>query len=140
MVSYIASEKGHGKTKMLLDMANAAVKTADGNLVFIDSGRTHMYDLSHQVRLVDTTGYDLSNYREFIGFLCGILSQNMDITDIFVDGINKIVKSLDNEEELVKLHVRLQKLSEENNVNFIVGVNSKIDLLPEEVKSCVIDH
>ena len=138
MVSYIASEKGHGKTKMLLDMANNAVKTADGNLVFIDGGRTHMYDLNHQVRLVDTTGYDLSNYREFVGFLCGILSQNMDITDIFIDGINKIVKTLDND-ALSKLHVRLQKLSEENSVKFIVGVNSKVDLLPEEIRSCVID-
>jgi hypothetical protein len=138
MVSYIASEKGHGKTKMLLDMANEAVKTADGNLVFIDSGRTHMYDLSHQVRLVNTTDYDLSNYREFIGFLYGILSQNMDITDIYVDGINKIVKTLD-DESLVKLHARLVKLSEENNVKFIVGINNKAELLPEEIKGSVIE-
>ncbi|MCL2873779.1 MAG: twitching motility protein PilT [Defluviitaleaceae bacterium] len=137
MVSYIVSEEGHGKTKILLDMANKAVETAEGNLVFIDGGKTRMYDLNHNVRLVDTASYDLANYREFIGFLCGILSQNMDITDIFVDGINKIVKTFD-DEAFAKLHVRLKKLSEENDVKFVVGVNSKAGTLPEEIKSCII--
>jgi len=138
MVSYIVSEEGHGKTKILIEMANKAVDTSEGNLVFIDGGKTRMYDLNHSIRLVDTTGYDIANYREFVGFLCGVLSQNMDITDIFVDGINKIVKTFE-DECLTKLHDRLRKLSEDNDVNFIVGVNSKADSLSEEIKSCIIE-
>ena len=34
MIQILAGEKGQGKTKRLIDMANEASKTIDGNVVF----------------------------------------------------------------------------------------------------------
>jgi hypothetical protein len=133
MIQFLAGEKGVGKTKHLIDMANAAAKTTDGDLVFIENGRRHIYDLHYNIRFVETATYPLSNYREFVGFLCGVLSQNNDIEEIYVGGLNKVIKSLDNE-GLVKLISKLEKLSADHEVNFTMTINANQDDLPEEVR------
>lgn len=137
MVQIIAGEKGQGKTKKLLKMANEALETTEGNIVFIDDDKRHMFDLNHKIRFVETTDFPLSNYRELIGFICGIISQNGDIKEIFIDGISNVVKNFDND-ALIKLLVKLEKLSEKNQLDFIFTINSQIDELPEEAKKLVI--
>lgn len=47
MVKILAGEKGEGKTKRMIDMANAAGKEAKGNIVFVDDDNSHMYDLHY---------------------------------------------------------------------------------------------
>ena len=106
MIRLIAGGKGEGKTKRLIEMANATVKTTDGHIVFIDDDRRHIYDLHYDIRFVETVEYPLSNYREFVGFVCGILSQDNDIVEIFVDGITNVIKSIDND-GLLKLKAKL---------------------------------
>ena len=137
MIRFLAGEKGLGKTKKLIEMANNSAKTTDGDLVFIENDRRHIYDLHYNIRFVETNGFPLSNYREFVGFLCGILSQNNDIKEIFVDGLNKIIKTLDND-GLDKLVPKLEKLSSEHEVDFIISINCQVADLPEAVKPLLI--
>ncbi|MDR1067591.1 MAG: twitching motility protein PilT [Clostridiales bacterium] len=139
MIKFIAGGKGEGKTKLLIDIANAAAKTTEGHLVFIDDDSRHIYDLHYDIRFIDTSGFPLSNYREFIGFLCGILSQDNDIVEIFVDGICNIVKNIDND-ELVELINKLQALSVEHELDFTISMNNKYDNLPEAIKPLVINR
>ena len=139
MIRFLAGEKGVGKTKHLIDMANVAAKTTDGDLVFIEKGRRHIYDLHYNIRFVETASYPISNYREFIGFLCGVLSQNNDIEEIYVGGLNKIIKTLSSE-DLVKLISKLENLSAENEVNFTMTLNWRVDDLPEEVKPLLLSE
>ncbi|MCL2565616.1 MAG: twitching motility protein PilT [Defluviitaleaceae bacterium] len=137
MVKFIAGKKGEGKTKRLIDMANETIKTTDGHIVFIDTDKRHIYDLHYDIRFVETGDFPISNYREFIGFICGILSQNSDITEIFVDGLTKIVDSLDSE-DLVKLIETLKNLSKNNSVEFIINMNCDPDTAPEQLKELMI--
>lgn len=130
MIQFLAGEKGQGKTKKLISMANDAVKTTDGHIVYIDDDKRHIYDLNYEIRFVETANFPLSNYREFIGFVCGILSQNSDIKEIYVDGLTNIVKKIDNE-DLVKLVNKLKSLSSECTVDFIISMNCNIEDLPE---------
>ena len=137
MVQFIAGGKGEGKTKRLIDLANMNAKSTDGHLVFIDDDRRHIFDLNHDIRFVDTNSYPLSNYREFVGFICGILSQDSDIKCIYVDGLTNIIKAVDNE-SLVKLIIRLQTLSVREDVDFVISMNCKADDLPDEVKKLLV--
>jgi len=137
MVQFIAGGKGEGKTKKLIDLANTTAKSTDGHLVFIDDDRRHIFDLNHAIRFVDTKSYPLSNFREFIGFICGILSQDSDIKCIYVDGLTNIIKTVDNE-SLVKLIARLQTLSVLEDVDFVISMNCKADDLPDEVKKLLV--
>ena len=137
MVQFIAGGKGEGKTKRLIELANTCVKTTDGHLVFIDDDNRHIYDLNHAIRFVQTKAYPLYNYRDFIGFICGILSQDSDIKCIYVDGLTNIIKAVD-DESLVKLITRLEALSVREEVDFIISMNCKADDLPDEVKKLLV--
>lgn len=137
MIQFIAGGKGEGKTKKLIDMANANAKTTDGHLVFIDDDRRHMFDLKYDIRFVETGKNFLSNYREFVGFILGILSQDSDIKNIYVDGLTNIIETVNNE-ALIKLATRLTAISETHTVDFIICVNYNKEILPQEIQALLV--
>ena len=136
MVQILAGEKGEGKTKILIDLANESVSTSDGDVIYIDDDKRHIYDLNHKIRFVEVSEFPLANYRELIGFIYGIFSQNSDITKVFVDGIFKIVQSLGNE-DLIKLVARLDSMSKAYNVDFVLAGNVDPAELPTEVEQYI---
>ncbi|OLA83258.1 MAG: twitching motility protein PilT, partial [Roseburia sp. 40_7] len=97
MVQIIAGEKGKGKTKYLLEKVNAAVAAANGNIVYLDKSRKHMYELNNKVRLVNATDYPLTNCDEFMGFICGIISQDNDLEELYLDSFLTIANLKDGE-------------------------------------------
>ena len=90
MVQLIIGNKGDGKTKHLLDRVNSQIKTASGNIVYLDKSTKHMHELNNKVRLINVTDYPLKNSDEFIGFLCGIISQDYDLEQVYLDSFLKI--------------------------------------------------
>ena len=106
MINVIIGEKGTGKTARLIEAVHTAEQAATGSVVFINKGNRHVLDLSHKVRLVNTEEYGISNYDDFYGFVCGILSQNYDIAHIFIDSITKIVN-----DDIAALEAFLSKIS-----------------------------
>lgn len=136
MVQILAGEKGEGKTKILIDLANESVSTSDGDVIYIDDDKRHIYDLNHKIRFVEVSEFPLANYRELIGFIYGIFSQNSDITKVFVDGIFKIVQSL-GDEDLIKLVTRLDSMSKAYNVDFVLAGNVDLADLPKEVEQYI---
>jgi archaellum biogenesis ATPase FlaH len=138
MIKLVAGAKGQGKTKLLLDTANSIIHKDDESvIVFIDHRMRSTYSLHHKIRLVETYEYPLSNYREFIGFICGILSQNHDIGYIFVDSLSNILKDLSND-DLVKLIDKIEKLSTENGFVIYLGVTCTPEDLPGEAKKLLV--
>lgn len=137
MVKFIAGQKGEGKTKRLIEMANETLKVTEGHIVFIEAGRKHIHDLHYDIRFVETGEFPIAKYGEFIGFICGILSQNSDIREIFVDGLTKIVDSLDSE-DLIKLIDALENLSKNHSVDFIIHINCNPAEAPEQLKARMI--
>ena len=85
MVELIVGKKGKGKTKVLLDKVNGAVKDANGSIVYLDKSTKHMYELNNKVRLIDVSGFPVKNADEFVGFICGILSQDHDLEQVYLD-------------------------------------------------------
>ena len=136
MVQILAGEKGEGKTKILIDLANESVSTSDGDVIYIDDDKRHIYDLNHKIRFVEVSEFPLANYRELIGFIYGIFSQISDITKVFVDGIFKIVQSL-GDEDLIKLVTRLDSMSKAYNVDFVLAGNVDPADLPKEVEQYI---
>ena len=44
MVELIVGRKGKGKTKVLLERVNAAVKEVNGSIVYLDKNTKHMFE------------------------------------------------------------------------------------------------
>ena len=136
MLELLIGKKGTGKTKILLANVNAAAKSAAGNVVFISSNTSqNMYDITSKVRMTDTSEFDIDSWDGFFGFICGIISGNFDITNIFVDGTLKIVKgSMDGFEDFL---AKLDALGKKFDISFELSVSVDADSAPEYVKKYV---
>ena len=131
MIKLFAGEKGEGKTKKLIALANAHLEVTDGHIVFMDDDSRNMHEIHRNIRLVDTSEYPLLNHREFICFIYGMLSQNNDISEIFIDSLSSIVKNLSNG-DLLALKYELEKISKNEAVDFFITLNcNPADLTPE---------
>ena len=137
MVKILAGEKGEGKTKRMIDMANAAGKEAKGNIVFVDDDNSHMYDLHYSVRFVETPKFIMEDPQVFRGFVCGILSQNSDIETIYIDGLNHIMDRI-SDADFTAFIQELDKTSKEADMDMVMIISRKTDALPAEVQQYLI--
>ena len=137
MDKILAGEKGEGKTKRMIDMANAAGKEAKGNIVFVDDDNSHMYDLHYSVRFVETPKFIMEDPQVFRGFVCGILSQNSDIETIYIDGLNHIMDRI-SDADFTAFIQELDKTSKEAEMDMVMIISRKTDALPAEVQQYLI--
>ena len=135
MIQIIAGEKGKGKTKHLLDIVNESVKTANGNIVYLDKSSKHMYELNNRVRLINVSDFPISNSDEFLGFLNGIISQDHDLEEMYLDSFLTISSMKD--DEIGHAIEKLDIISDTFHVNFIISISKNEADLPECAKAKV---
>lgn len=128
MITILTGNKGSGKTKKLLELANVAAEKSQGNVVVIEKGQKLTFDISHTARLVDSDAYDIKGADALCGFLSGICAGNYDVTDIFVDSTLKITGT--GAEVLETVIPELEKLSEAANTNFCLSVSAVDEDIP----------
>ena len=131
MVSLIIGNKGSGKTKRLIELINEAVKKSDGTIVCIEKSPLLTYEVTHKARLIETERYGVEGSDAFHGMLSGILAQDHDITEIFVDATFKIIGR--DYEEFADLIEKVKKLSEITDTDFVFTVSEDEDKLPARV-------
>lgn len=136
MVQLIVGKKGKGKTKELLDKVNGQVKTVSGSVVYLDKSTKHMYELNNKVRLINVPDYLITNSQEFLGFICGIISQDHDLEQMYLDSFLKI--ACVEEGDITPVIDKLEKISGKFHVDFILSVSRDESELPDALKSKVI--
>ncbi len=130
MIKLITGKKGTGKTKILIDQINEAVKSTNGNIVCIEKGDNIRRSISFRVRWCDSESFAIDNYDAFYGFVAGMLAGNFDIKDVFVDGILRMGGR--DYDALGNLFEKLDKLTgDEANIIFTVSADN--EELPESV-------
>ena len=128
MVELIVGKKGKGKTKVLLDKVNGAIKEVNGSIVYLDKSTKHMYELNNKVRLIDVSVYPLKNADEFIGFICGIISQDHDLEQVYLDSFLTTAK-LEGADVSSTLD-QLISIGEKFNVKFIISMSLDKEEVP----------
>ena len=137
MVELIVGKKGKGKTKVLLDKVNGAIKDANGSIVYLDKSQKHMYELNNKVRLINVMDYPIDNCDEFLGFLCGIVSQDHDLEEMYLDSFLTIAFT-ETDDEIQHAIEKLDIISEKYNVKFILSVSRDESKLPECAKAKIV--
>lgn len=136
MIELIIGKRGKGKTKVLLDRVNSEIKTANGNIVYLDKNFKHMYELNNKIRLINVMEYPLKNADEFVGFVCGIISQDHDLEQIYIDAFLTIARL-----EGLDVSTTLRQLNEIGNtynITFIVSMSMDKDEVPEAFQSHIV--
>ena len=108
MIKLIVGAKGSGKTKTMIDMIDKAA-----------------------ARLLDADEYDINGADMLYGFVAGVLAGNYDITELFIDGILKIVDH--NMDAAAKVLAEIDKIAG-NSVEVVVTVSADQASLPEGIK------
>ncbi len=134
MIKLIIGNKGSGKTKTMIRMANEAVETSKGYVVCVEKGLKLTYDLKNTVRLIDTDEYGISGYDCFFAFISGILAGNYDITEVFVDSILKI-----GGRDLIALEKLLLQIEHTfPDTEFVFTVSADYSEIPENLRPYII--
>ena len=137
MIQVILGDKGSGKTKRLIDLANEALKSEHGNIIFIDDDKRYMYDLRHEIRFVDASEYPAAykcTAHEFLAFLCGMLSADFDLCLIAVDAFKKLVRTPLDDIEMEKFFENLETVAEAHRCKFVLSITSTGDEVPEYIR------
>lgn len=136
MVEIIAGQKGKGKTKYLLEKANNAIKDAKGSIVYLDKSSKHMYELNNRVRLINVTDFGIKSYEAFIGFVCGIISQDHDLEQMYLDSFLKVA-CLEGQ-DITEAIDQLAQIGQTYDVTFILSISQDAAHLPENAKDKIV--
>ena len=93
--------------------------------------------MNNKVRLINVIDYPVTNCDEFLGFICGIVSQDHDLEEMYLDSFLTIA-SIDSDADIVKSMEKLDIISEKYKVRFILSVSKNKADLPECAKAKVI--
>ena len=131
MIKVIYGAKGTGKTKMMIDAANAAVEAAKGHMIYITDSKRGMYDLEREIRFIDTSEYDIAGEAALCGFIKGVIAGNHDNEYVFIDGVVRIAgKPV---AEMAAFFYMLDKVAKSNDITVTVSVSATKEELPDFV-------
>ena len=136
MIEIICGEKGTGKTKRIISLANGVSDKAKGSMVFIDDDNSYMYDLGYSIRFINVTDYALSDPDMFLGFLCGLCASDFDLEHVFVDKLENVVHA--DLSELMSFFQQLETLSKQHSLHIILSVSKGEEDLPAFLRPYVM--
>ena len=136
MIQLIVGNKGKGKTKYLLDKVNEEITKTTGNITYLDKSTQQMFELNNKIRLIDVSDYMITNGDEFLGFICGIISQDHDLQQMYFDSFLKIACLEDT--DITSVVEKLEKIGETFKIDFVLSISKNEDELPESMKSKII--
>ncbi len=93
MIKLVIGVKGTGKTKTLIDAANAALDESKGYVVCLEKGTKLRSNINYKVRLINTDDYLIDDASALAGMVAGIIAGNSDVTDLFIDSALKICQN-----------------------------------------------
>ncbi len=138
MVYLIIGKKGTGKTKKLVKLAQEALHSATGHVVFIDDDKRCMSELNYKIRFINTKDFELCSADELFGFVSGMIAGNYDTQKIFIDGLYKITDLNDGSVETFLS--KLDRLCSKNDIDAYISISTTSENLPENAKKYILEE
>ncbi len=135
MLKLIVGVKGTGKTKTLINMANASLQSIKGCVVVIEKGTKLTHEIKNTARLVNTEEYGIKDAHMLYGFVAGMYASNYDVSNVYIDSALKIC---DNDmDEFVKFVQTVDKMCAEHNIELVMTSSIPAEEVPVELKSYI---
>ncbi|GAA0117797.1 hypothetical protein ACV3P7_09685 [Clostridium perfringens] len=136
MIQLFFNQRGAGKSKNLVKLANEEIEKSKGSIIFIDDDNKRMLQLNKKVRLIPMDNYCINSYDQFYGFLQGIISRDYDVESIYIDSIANILEDIELE-DLENYLGKIELMSRELDVNVFVNIHGDVKVMPENIKKYV---
>lgn len=95
-----------------------------------------MYELSNKIRLINVKDFPIDNYDSFLGFICGLISQDHDLEAMYLDSFLNIACVSD--EYIGYVLTQLDKISKTFETDFVLSISEDAQNLPEEFRDNII--
>lgn len=136
MIQLFFNQRGAGKSKNLVKLANEEIQKSKGSIIFIDNDNKRMLQLSKDVRLIPMDNYCINSYDQFYGFLQGIISRDYDVESIYIDSIADILEDIELD-ELENYLEKIELMSRELDVNVFLTVHGDVSVVSDTLKKYV---
>lgn len=136
MIQLIVGNEGKGKTGKLLEKANHEITTVNGTIAYLDKNKKHMYELNNKIRLVDVSEFSFATTDEFYGFVCGIISTDHDLEQLYFDNFLKIASA--KKEDILTVLDKFADLSNKMNVMLCMSIAMDESDIPEKYRADII--
>ena len=130
MINIIVGAKGTGKTKQIIDRANATLEERKGDTVFLTTTTRYRMEINPRIKLIDVRDEGICNKDLLFGFIRGMLSANYDIEYVFIDGVYKMMNTTIDSAEMAELFLLLETLDNGSNVKFVLTISCDKENLP----------
>ena len=134
MIEFVFGGKGSGKTKKMIDMANAEVETAKGEILFINDRDKYRVSVDKNIRFVNTEDFDIIGVERLYGFLSGIIAGNYDVDLIYIDNLLRILNA-EGVADVLPLLEKINPLQKEYETRFVLSLSCEEDEIPEGLKN-----
>ena len=94
-----------------------------------------MFELNNRVRLINVSDFVIENTDQFIGFICGIISQDHDLEQMYFDSFLKIAHL--EGQDITDTLKRIQKIGDMFGVSFIISIAMDKDEVPAEFQELI---
>lgn len=135
MIQVLTGEKGSGKTKRMIALANDITYQSKGHVIYISTNSESMFDLNSSIRLIDVSQFPISSVNSFIGFIYGILSEDYDVETILIDNLSTIISEED--EDSQRFFETLKQISDSYGIRFVLGMRTYENLKTKIEAECV---
>lgn len=136
MIKLFFDRIGSGKSKQLIELANSDLAQMKGTAVFIDNNSKRIFHVDSKIRFVSMKEYPVSSYNEFSAFICGILANDYDIENMYIDNFSKIIKEFD-VNSLAYYLDDLNSLSAKYDVKLFINVHDEGQEVPDKLKNYI---
>ena len=134
MIQVFCNKRGSGKTKRLIELANSKLTTSKGDSIYIDEKTNNIIQIDRKIRFISTDEFNISNCDSFYGLICGIISENYDIENIYVDSLLSILSC-----EIIETYDLFKKLYELINI-FNINLFINIDFERSEIPKFIEEY
>lgn len=135
MIRVFCNKRGSGKTKNLIDLANEQIDRTKGASVYIDDSLKHMRQIDRRIRFISTKDFNIGGEQNFYGLLCGILSENYDIENIYID--NVLDSAIRKTEEFERCFRKISDLADKFSLNIYININYEEKEIPVFIREYV---
>ncbi len=136
MIEFVYGSKGSGKTKKMIDMANTALETCEGDIIFLNDRDKYRVKVDTKIRFTNLEEFGIVGTDQLFGFISGVIAENYDVKIVFIDNTLRLI-NYQAPEDICKIVEKVQQLSEKHEIKFVLSLSCEKAELPECVTKLI---
>ena len=134
MIEFVYGAKGSGKTKKMIDMANAEVGSAKGDILFINDRDKYRVTVDTKIRFINSEDFEIKGEDELYGFISGVIAGNYDVDVVYIDNLLRILDAV-GPEDISGILEKLDKIQKKQDLKFVLSLSCEESTVPDCVKN-----